>query len=59
MSGRSSGTSCAALMFFKVMICVTISSDVGLTLFGRSLAGTCRASVFGMILMTLPAGTAT
>jgi len=42
-----------------LMICVTISSDVLLTSFGRSLAGNWRASVFGTILMTLPAGTAT
>ncbi len=59
MSGRRIGTSCAALTFFMLMICVTISSDVLLTSFGRSLAGNWRASVFGTILMTLPAGTAT
>ncbi len=53
------GTSCAALTFFKLTTCVTISSDVELTLSGKSLAGNCRASVFGTILMTLPAGTAT
>ena len=46
-------------MFFTVMICVTISSEVELTLFGRSLAGNCRKSMFGTILITLPAGTAT
>ena len=46
-------------MFFMVMICVTISSEVELTLFGRSIEGSCRASVLGTILITFPAGTAT
>ena len=59
MSGRSRGTNAAALPLFKVTICVTIASEVELTLSGRSIDGNCRASVFGMILMTGPAGTAT
>jgi hypothetical protein len=42
-----------------VMIWVTISSEVELTFSGKSIDGNWRASVFGMILMTLPAGTAT
>ena len=46
-------------MFFMVMICVTISSEVELTSVGRSMEGSWRSSVFGTILMTLPAGTAT
>jgi len=41
-SGRSSGTNWAALTFFTVMIWVTISSEFELTLFGKSIEGSCR-----------------
>ena len=39
INGRSTGTSCAALTFLTAMICVTTSSELELTRFGRSSDG--------------------
>ncbi len=57
--GRRIGTSCPAETFRTWITCVTISSDVELTLSGRSLAGICRDVASGRILITEPDGTAT
>ena len=58
ISGRSTGTSCAALTLETAMTCVTTSSEVALTWFGRSLPGSWRMLASGSTLMMLPAGTA-
>ncbi len=59
ISGRSTGTSCAALTFLTASTCVTSSSEVELTCSGRSLEGYWRMLASGMILITSPSGTAT
>ena len=60
ISGRSTGTSCAALTLRTAMTCVMNSSELPLTRSGRSSwPGSWRAFASGMILMELPAGTAT
>ena len=59
ISGRSTGTSCAALTLCTANTWVTISSEVELTCSGRSSAAYWRMLASGTILMTAPAGIAT
>ncbi len=59
MSGRNTGTSCAALTFSTAMTCVISSSEPVFTRSGRSMFGICRALASGTILMMPPDSTAT
>jgi len=59
ISGRSTGTSCAALTFETVTTWVTTSSDDPPTRPGRSSPGSWRILASGSTLICVPAGTAT
>ena len=49
ISGRSTGTSCAALTFSTAITCVMSSSEPGCTRSGRSMLGIWRALASGTI----------
>ena len=59
ISGRKTGTSCAAFTLCTAMTCVMSSSEPDFTRDGRSMFGICRAFASGTILMMPPDSTAT